>query len=96
MRDKLALRSGEASDLDRVFLQLDEISVRFVAQTGTREVEMVGAESSVPIWELFFVAFDDTRDGARGDSGAERDEEEVSFFGALSDERAVLKRRVEE
>lgn len=57
---------------------------------------MVGAESSVPIWELFFVAFDDTRDGARGGSGAERDEEEVSFFGVLSDERAVLKRGVEE
>ena len=90
------MRSREAGDLDRVFLQLDDISVRFVSQTGTGEVKMVGTESTVPIRKLLLDASDDTRYRARGEIGGERDKEEVSLFGVLSEKRAVLKRCIEE
>lgn len=52
MRDKLVFLRWEARDLNSVFFQLDEVSVRHVRDSVAREVEVVGAEGAVPIGEV--------------------------------------------
>lgn len=90
MRYELTGRCRKARDLDRVFLELDKISVRFVPDTGTGQVKMVSSKGAVPVGKIIAKASDETRDGARGEIGREGDEEEVGLLGVLGDEGVIL------
>lgn len=69
MWDKLGSQCGKARDLNRVFLQLEDISVRVEAQTLTRDVKMVGAKSAIPKREVVSKTRDETPERTRGAVG---------------------------
>lgn len=93
---KITRKSREARDLNRVFLQLKDVSVRFVADSRARDVKMVGPKGTVPVGRLYTEVSNETRDGASGVVRGKGDKEEVSFFWILGHIRTVLKSGVEE
>jgi hypothetical protein len=44
---------GETRDLNSIFLQLNDVPIIIGRYSSAREVKVIGAERTVPIWKIF-------------------------------------------
>lgn len=96
MRDISVGLSGQTRDLDRVFPQLDKVSVRVGFDSVAGEENMVSAERAVPERQVGAERLEEMRNGAPGEVRGKWDEKEVSLFWIWSEEWATEERGEED
>lgn len=96
MRDEIAGGSGEAGELDRVLLQLEEVAISGGGAATAGDEHVVGAKGAVPVREVVADSPDDAGEGVRPEVGGEGDEVKVSLLAVFRRERAAPEGGVEE
>lgn len=96
MRDKVTGSSGKNGNLNRIFLQLENVSVRRGVDSCRGDEEVISSKRSVPVNVLSSELANKTRQRARGSVRREGYEEEVSLVRVLREKWAVNEEIVED